>query len=69
MAKVITWTNKFSQETGYVKKISKAKGFFENTFVKEEARKFRSEKEAMNAVAQLTEIGEDKNNDFAVVEL
>ncbi len=69
MAKVVAWTNKFSSETGFVKTISKKKGYFENTFVKEEARKFRSEKEAMNAVAQLKELGEDEKNDFTVVDL
>lgn len=69
MAKVIAWTNKFSQETGFVKTISKKKGYFENTFEKEDARKFRSDKEANNALAQLTELGEDEKNDFTVVEL
>ena len=69
MAKVISWTNNFSGEKGYVKKISMAKGYFENTFVKEEARKFASDKQVQNALNQLTELKEDENNTFSAEEI
>lgn len=69
MAKVIRWTNNFSGETGFVKKISKAKGYFENTFVKEEARKFISDKQIATALVQLAELKEDENNTFSSEEL
>ena len=62
----IRWTNKLSQESGYVKTISKAKGYFINTYDKAEARKFRSEKEAQNAFVTLTEMGEAENNYFTI---
>ncbi len=37
---VIKWTNKFSNETGFVKKINKKAGYFENTFDESEAKSF-----------------------------
>ena len=65
---IIKWTNKFSQETGFVKTISKAKNCFMNTFDASEARVFKSEKDAQKAIATLTEMGEAENNIFTVVE-
>lgn len=63
----IRWTNKFSQETGFVKTVSKAKNCFINTFDESEARVFKSEKDAQKAIATLTEMGEAENNVFDVV--
>lgn len=63
---IIKWTNKFSQETGYVKTVSKAKNCFMNTFDAAEARVFKSEKDAQKAIATLTEMGEAENNIFTV---
>ena len=62
----IRWTNKFSQETGFVKTISKAKNCFINTFDAAEARVFKSVKDAEKAIATLTEMGEAENNIFTV---
>ena len=62
----IRWTNKFSQETGFVKTISKAKKCFMNTFDASEARVFKTEKDAQKAIATLTELGEAENNIFTV---
>ena len=62
----IRWTNKFSQETGFVKTVSKAKNCFMNTFDASEARVFKSEKDAEKAIAVLTEMGEAENNIFTV---
>lgn len=69
MKVVLKWTNKYSQETGYVAKIAKSKGYFENTEIVAEARKFRSVKEAENAIVTLVELGEAENNNFAAVEV
>ena len=63
---IIKWTNKYSQETGFVKTISKAKNCFMNTFDAAEARVFKSEKDAQKAIAALTEMGEAENNIFTV---
>jgi hypothetical protein len=62
----IRWTNKFSQETGFVKNVSKAKKCFINTFDESEARVFKNEKEAEKAIAALTEMGEEENNIFTI---
>jgi len=69
MKVVLKWTNKYSQETGYVAKIAKSKGYFENAEAVADARKFRSVKEAETAIATLVEIGEAENNNFAAVEV
>ena len=63
---IIKWTNKYSQETGFVKTISKAKNCFMNTFDAAEARVFKTQKDADKAIAQLTEMGEAENNVFTV---
>jgi hypothetical protein len=36
----IQWTNKFSNEQGYVKTLNKKEGYFENTFNEAEAKNF-----------------------------
>jgi hypothetical protein len=38
--KIIRWTNKFSGEQGFVRKINHKDGYFENTFDKSEAMPF-----------------------------
>ena len=65
----LKWTNKYSCETGYVKKVSKVKGYFENTFDKAEAKKYRSEKAVMTDIELLKELGEAENNHFAAEEM
>ena len=64
--KIIKWINRFSGETGYVKVIRKAKGYFENTFDSKEARLF-SDAEASKALVTLSDIGEAQNNQFEIV--
>lgn len=51
---IIQWKNKYSGETGFVKKLNHKKGFFENTFDANEARKF-SAKTVDNTLALLNE--------------
>ena len=63
---ILKWKNKFSKETGYVGKVIKSKGYFENTFDKSTAKKYRSENEAKRDIALLNEIGEAQNNDFYI---
>ncbi len=36
----IQWKNKYSQETGYVKCLNRKEGYFENTYVEDEAKDF-----------------------------
>ena len=67
--KKIKWTNKFSGETGFVGSISKAKGYFINAGSAEEARSFRSDKEAAAAIQTLIELGEAENNVFEAMEV
>lgn len=62
----IRWTNRYSQETGFVKTVSKAKNCFMNTFDASEARVFKNDKDAQKAIATLTEMGEAENNIFTV---
>ena len=64
---VLKWTNKYSQETGYVGKVLKSKGHFVNAECKEEAKKYASEKSAIKDVAILDSIGETEANSFHIV--
>ena len=64
----IKWTNKYSQETGFVKTVSSAKKCFMNTSDEAEARVFKTEKAAQKAIDTLVEYGEAVNNDFTIVE-
>lgn len=63
----LKWTNIFSGETGYVKSIQKKKGYFENTFDQTEARKFKSRREAAEAIEVLETLGEAVTNKFEIV--
>lgn len=64
----LKWTNKYSQETGYVKRVMKSKGFFVNTAEQEDAKKYRNETMARKDIEILTDIGEAENNIFEPVE-
>lgn len=61
---VLKWRNKFSGEEGYVASVSKAKGYFINTFDKAEAKKYANETSVQKDLATLEAIGESENNDF-----
>lgn len=60
----LKWRNKFSSEEGYVASVSKAKGYFINTFDKAEAKKYANETLAQKDLATLEALGEMENNDF-----
>lgn len=63
---IIAWRNTFSNETGYVGKVTV--DHFENAEVADKARRFPSEKAAKNTVEKLEVLGEgtEKNNVFTV---
>lgn len=67
-AKIIKWTNIYSNETGYVQMIRKTRGHFVNTNEKEKARKYNSENEARKAVEELVAMGEGRTNVFSIEE-
>ena len=69
MRKVIKWTNKYSNETGYVRVIRKSLKYFENTFDVRLARKFKSDIEINDAIQTLNYIGEGENNIFSIEEV
>lgn len=61
----LKWRNKFSGEEGYVASVSKAKGYFINTFDKAEAKKYASEAAAQKDLVTLEALGEFVNNEFS----
>ena len=61
--KVIKWTNRFSNETGYVKTISNKEKHFVNTYEKEEAKTY-TEVNGNKAINRLISFGEGDNNIF-----
>lgn len=60
----LKWVNKYSQESGYVSKVIKSKGYFENTFEQSKAKKYRYKTEVEREIQYLNSIGEGDNNDF-----
>ena len=66
--KYIKWENVYSGETGYVQMIRHAKSHFVNTPDKEQARKYRSESEAKQAINDLVAMGEGRTNVFTIVD-
>ena len=64
----IKWINKYSNEQGFVGKVMRSKGYFENTFDQKTAKKYRSMKEATKDIDFLNQIGEGDNNNFEIIE-
>jgi hypothetical protein len=62
---VLTWKNRLSGETGYVKTVSKKNGYFINTFNAVEAKSYRSNNDVMKDLEFLREIGEFDRNIFS----
>ena len=65
----IKWTNKYSNETGFVKDINNKEKHFVNTFDEAEAKVFKNVKAANTAINKLIEFGEGNNNNFEVIEI
>lgn len=61
----IKWTNRFSNEQGYVKEV--AGDHFVNTFDEKESANYRTRREAEKAIDFLFACGEGLNNTFEVV--
>lgn len=60
----LKWRNRFSGEEGYVASVSKAKGYFINTFDKAQAKKYASEASTQKDLVTLEALGEFENNVF-----
>jgi hypothetical protein len=63
---IIKWTNKYSNETGYVASLSTKNKCFNNTFEKSEAKQY-SEKAVASLMAKLESYNETENNIFEVI--
>lgn len=57
---IVKWTNKFSGEEGFVKCINNKDGYFENTFDRADARKWRAAS-VKNILTKLAEYCADNN--------
>lgn len=63
----IVWTNKHSNETGFVKDVDSKNRHFVNTFEADEAKVFPNAGLAVRTINRLIEFGEGENNDFSTV--
>lgn len=64
----IKWTNKFSNESGYVRRVSNKDKHFINTFDESEAKTYKTARAAEAIIERLTDFGEAESNEFEVVE-
>lgn len=69
MKAVIRWTNKFSNETGYVKEFRKKEGCFVNTFDINSAKAYASKSTAKRIITLLKNTDEAINNEFDIISL
>ena len=63
---IIKWTNKYSNESGYVASISTKNECFINTFEESEAKRY-SEKSVKGMLIKLESFHETDDNDFEVI--
>ena len=63
---IIKWTNKFSNETGYIESLSTKNKCFINTFEESEAKRY-SEKSVTSLMTKLESFHETDDNDFEVI--
>ena len=63
---IIKWTNKYSNETGYVASISTKNECFIDTFEQSEAKRY-SEKSVKGMLTKLESFHETDDNDFEVI--
>ena len=64
----LKWINIYSNETGYVGKVSKKEGHFISSPDKAGAKTYVSEKAANNEIELLASMGEAENNRFEIEE-
>ncbi len=67
--KIIQWTNRFSNEQGFVKSVKKADGHFVSTNDISEAKSYKRQCDAVKCISTLEEIGEAVNNSFDIVDI
>ena len=65
---IIKWTNKYSQETGYVASLSTKNECFYSTTEKSEAKQY-SEKSVTSLMNKLESYHETDNNTFEVIQV
>ena len=63
---IIKWTNKFSNESGYVASLSTKNECFFSTYEQSEAKQY-SEKSVSSLMKKLEAYGETENNDFEFI--
>lgn len=63
----IKWTNKYSNETGFVMSIDNKNKHFVNTFNEDEAKVFANSGAANTAINRLIQFGEGENNVFETI--
>ena len=65
---IIKWTNKYSNETGYIASLSTKNNCFVNTFEQDKAKRY-SEKSVPGIMKKLEAYHETDNNEFEVITL
>lgn len=65
---VIMWKNRYSGETGYVKRVCSNEKYFENTYDKAEAKEYGSVAAARGIITKLNSYGEGENNAFLIID-
>ena len=65
---VIMWKNRYSGETGYVKRVCSNEKCFENTYDKSEAKEYGSIAAARGIITKLNSYGEGENNVFLIID-
>jgi hypothetical protein len=64
---IIKWTNKFSNESGFVESVDTKAKHFNNTFEYNQAKKYKSDSVARGMISKLVSYGEGDNNDFEIL--
>ena len=63
---ILKWTNKYSNETGYVESLSTKNRCFYNTYEQSEAKQY-SEKSVTSLMTKLASFHETDDNEFEVI--
>lgn len=62
----IRWTNKYSNESGFVRAVDYRNRHFTSTFNESESKKYVSAESAQKTIDKLIEYGEGENNVFEI---
>ena len=66
---IIKWTNKFSNETGFVESIDTKEKHFNNTFDQASAKQYNKKNTAYKNISKLRSFGEGDNNTFEILSI